>query len=189
MKKTHFAAALLLSVALSARGIMYVLIAQPACPAVQEYKVLTGYSVTLDPARISMDRTEPNDPDYALRKPLLLAVYKTPVGKMVTHQGRACEPNSPDPIRVSASNGTLTVLDDAGAAQAVVPVNGKYLLTGSGYYRWTWTPSAIGVTYHWITARDDRTVEGANDERSTTGTIVVVTVGKNKPPILAGGLP
>lgn len=167
-----------------ASALTIYLLAAEACPTVQAYPPLTGYPVTLDPARISMDRTEPNDPDYAARKRLLLAVYTTSIGKAVTHSGRACEPNSPDPIRLKANNGTITVLDNAGVPKVVTSVNAWYPLETQGYYRWTWAPSEVGISYHSITARDVRTALASNDERSTTGTVVVIAMPRNSPPIL-----
>ena len=162
-------------------------VAQEPCPD-QIYRPLTGYNIVIDPNRISYDRTEPNDPDYANRKRLLLGVLIVPVNTVASYVSFACDQDG-DPLRIKMSDGLLQVLDESGAPAAATPdAKGFYRLLSGGKYRWSFTPAAIGVTYHHLEAWDSRTVLGTNDARKTSATVVIGAIPRNRPPT-CGGLP
>jgi hypothetical protein len=158
------------------------------CPD-QVYLPLDGYPVVLDVNQISMDRPDPNDPAYALRKPLLLNVIAVPVGTPAVHVGHTCDPDGEE-VRIRCGDGTLTMLSRTGQPVGVTPVGGWYAPAEGGAYRWSWTPQQLGVTYHWVEAVDVRPETNNKDVRYTRGTIAVVGVPPNaSPPRLCGGLP
>lgn len=159
----HFHASTLLLAAIAAMAVGPLAVGQTDCPE-QEFPPMTGYSVTLDPNQIAL--TE--DPNGVMR-PLPLRVMTVTVGQIATDKIRACDPDG-DPISVHCQDGVL-------AAEPNQPE----------HYRWSWTPTAVGVTYHWIEATDERPV--TSDALTVRGTIVVVAIPKNRPPVLCGGQP
>ncbi len=160
----HFNASTLLRVAIATLFVAPLAFGDADCPD-QPYLSLSGYSVTIDSTRIELGPADPN----GVRKPLLLRVVAVTVGQIATDKILACDPDA-DPVAVSCQDGVL-------AAEPNEP----------GYYRWSWTPTAIGVTYHWIQAVDER--PATNDAMTVRGTIVVVATPKNRPPVLCGGQP
>jgi len=171
--------------------VLFILVFAPlvlaqTCPP-QNYPPLTGYSVTIDETQVMFDRMEPNDPDYALRKKLLLGVVTVPLGSTFSYNTWACDQDG-DPLKIRSSDGTIQVLDAQGAPVTVVPANGWYPLVTGGKYRWSFKPTVLGVTYHRIDGKDNPLVL-PQYARMTSGTIAVVAVQQNKPPTLCGGLP
>ena len=165
---------------------VYVLGQSPACPE-QTYLPLSGYSFEIDLLQIAQDRYDPTDPDYAVRKPLLLNVTTIAMGRTVKYRGRACDEDG-DLVQIMCTDGTLTALDSAGVAGLTVQAGTWLTVDSTGYYQWTWTPTQVGLTYHRIRARDIRPT--TDDSRGTEGSIVIATVpGNEKPPVLCGGLP
>lgn len=161
---------------------------QTNCPD-QVYLPLTGYSVTLDPAQIAYDHERPDDPNYATRKKLLLGLIYAPVGMTVTRVARVCDLDA-DGLQMRVQDGTLEILDDAGKPKAVTPVDGWYNLDPLGRYRWSYHATGVGITYHWIEARDVRVpapepgTTWVDDARTTRGTVVIVARPRNLPPVL-----
>lgn len=174
-------------------GLLAILVAIPLafgssfpCPE-QLYPPLTGYGVTLDPARIAYDRNDPNDPNYAHRRQLLLKIIPVATGRPATYLGFACDPDG-DSLAIQAQDGTLVALTGAGEAVTQAPLDGYLPLVAGGRYRWTYTPAMVGVTYHNIEVVDVR--PGTDDARSTQGTLVVVAIPRNAhAPSLCGGQP
>lgn len=160
--------------------------AQTTCPE-QAYLPLTGQVVAIDPNLVAYDFNDPNDPNYPIRKQLLLNVIPVVVGKTVSYEGYSCDPDG-EPISMSCENGSLSILSmDGNVAQTIPSGQWGNLLSG-GRYRWQWTPTTIGVTYHYVEAKDIR--PGTNDSRSIRGTLVVVAIPKNEhAPRLCGGTP
>lgn len=134
----------------------------------QAYRPLTGYAVQIDANQIAMGPADAN----GLSKRLLLRVLTVPLGAAATDKIGACDPDG-DLLAMSCQDGLLTAL----------PPDPN----GMTYHRWTWTPTSIGVTYHWIEAKDQR--PATNDSIATRGTIVVVAIPRNRPPVLCGGQP
>lgn len=159
--RIHASTLLLAAVAAIVAGPMA--LGQTDCQ--QEYRPLNGYSVVLDPNQIEWAAPDPN----GVRKQNLMRVIAVTVGMPATDKIRACDPDA-DPVVVTWQDGTM----------APIPSEPEY-------YRWTWTPPMIGVTYHWFQAVDVRTE--TNDPVTTRGTIVVVAVPRNRPPVLCGGQP
>jgi hypothetical protein len=153
-----------------------ILFAQLSCPD-QYYPPLTGYSVELDASQIAYDRQDVNDPNYADRQRLLLRVIVAPIKKAATYEGYACDE---EPVKIHCQDGTLTTMTATGVPATLV--DGWYPMA-TDRYTWRFTPTVIGVTYHWIEASDIRLE--TDDARMTRGTVVVVAIPKNaKPPRL-----
>lgn len=160
----RFRASTLLRVAIATLFVTPLTLGQTDCPE-QSYLGLSGYSVTIDPDRIELGPADPN----GTRKPLMLRILTVTVGQMASDKIRACDPDG-DAVRVTCQDGVLTAEPD-----------------DSQYSRWSWTPNAIGVSYHWIQAIDERSETG--DALTVRGTIVVVAIPRNRPPVLCGGQP
>lgn len=150
---------------LAAIGLLAPLILAADCPD-QQYLPLTVYSIQLDVDQIALGPADAN----GIQRPLLLRPpIVVTLGQAATDKLRACDPDG-DPLQVRCQDGTLV-------AEPNKPER----------YRWTWTPTAVGVTYHWIEATDER--PQTNDSITTRGTLVVVCVPRNRPPSLCGGQP
>jgi hypothetical protein len=159
----RFRASTLLLAAIAAIVAGPLALGQTDC--LQEYRPLGGYSVQVDPNQIALGPADPN----GVRRPLLLRVITVTVGMQASDKIRACDPDG-DPVVVTCQDGEL-------AAEPGRPE----------YYRWSWTPRQVGVSYHWIEASDER--PATSDALTTRGTIVVVTIPRNRPPVLCGGQP
>lgn len=130
----------------------------------QIYKPLTGYSIQLDENEIAMGPPDSN----GVSKRLLIGVVTVPLGRSAVYKLIACDPDG-DQLEIRCQDGLITKDDNE-----------------ANHYYWTWKPLSIGVTYHWIEAQDVRPL--TNDSLTTRGTIVVIVIPANRPPVLCGGL-
>lgn len=162
--KIRFHTSTLLLAAIAALAVAPLVLGDADCPE-QAYLGLSGYSVTIDPNQIALGPADTN----GFQKPLLLRILTVTVGQIASDKIRACDPDG-DPVVLSCQDGEL--LRDTSQPE---------------YYRWSWSPASVGVSYHWIQATDDRSETG--DSLTTRGTIVVVAIPRNRPPVLCGGQP
>jgi len=109
---------------------------------------------TLDAAKIVV-----NPSSTPAGQKLYLGTFTVSLGQTVRHIGHVGDPT--DPIEVSTAKGTITLRTD-------------------GTYLFEYTPTAVGTEYINFTARD---VRPTNDSKTTMGTVAVVTVPANLPPV------
>jgi len=119
----------------------------------------------VDMAKVAYDHDGTNPSRPAPKKLLLRPTIYNPLGNEVQVTGWACDPDG-DVMQITAQKGTI-----------ILNATDK-----------TWTlkykPTAIGDEYFTVTVVD---VRKTNDAMSTTGTLRVVTIPQNKPPIVGCG--
>ncbi|MCE5324891.1 MAG: hypothetical protein ABFE07_10230 [Armatimonadia bacterium] len=129
------------------------------CPT-QPFVDWSKWAVTLDPVQIA---TDPNTGQKCVLGP---PIYTHP-GQTWTIRASICDPDS-DPMTLTASMGTL-----------VVHADNTYTLTGAAL--------TLGIQYVTMTLVDQYQIPSESITRK--GTWVIVSIPKNKPPVLCGGLP
>ena len=99
-------------------------------------------------------------------KPLFLGGLSVEVGRQWAYEGYACDPDG-DAMAITADSGVLDI---------------------SNYvYTLLRTESSVGVKYINISATDVPTPPAA--PITVTGTLVVIAIPRNQPPVLCGGRP
>jgi hypothetical protein len=140
-------------------GLLAPLILGQATCPEQTFRDIASCPAQLDPAKIAID---PNT-----NRACLLGWVTAVVGSGWTWSKEICDPDS-DLMTLTASAGTLKVNTD-----------GTYVVTGPA--------AALGLTYITMTLVDKPPAPLVPITRK--GTFVVITIPKNRPPSLCGGLP